>query len=304
MKKELKKILVPVDFKEPSVKALKYAYNLALRIKSDIILFHVIPTAGILTDFFADGDHLVKMTSTIKDKLSELAVSVSREGIGINITSLVERGKPYEKILKVAEGSDVRAIILGENHQGEDADQELGSTVYHVTLKSHVPVMTIKGNFEKMNNKVVVPLDLTARMRRQLFSSLVYGLNFDAEIHLVSALIGGIKMRDSRIMKKLKKAKETLTENGVKSVIKLFPRSEEPPFRKIIQYARDIDAGLILVMTHEEGYTYDNYIGAFAHHIINQSVVPVLSLTSAATAVDFHKYLKSFVDPAGMLIKQ
>lgn len=65
--------------------------------------------------------------------------------------------------------------------------------------------------------------------------------------------------------------------------------------------AEEIDAGLILVMTHKEGYTYDNYIGAFAHHIINKSAVPVHSLTSAATNIDFAKFLQSFADPAGML---
>jgi hypothetical protein len=32
-------------------------------------------------------------------------------------------------------------------------------------------------------------------------------------------------------------------------------------------------------MTHQEGKVRDYYIGAFAHHIINESEIPVLSLT-------------------------
>ncbi|MBN2348169.1 MAG: universal stress protein [Bacteroidales bacterium] len=301
MKKESKSILVPIDFKEPSLQAFRYAYNLAIERNMNVLLLHVIETSGILSDYFSSSNKLVQITDKAKEKLSEIINSVQDKKVPI--TSRVESGKPYEKILKVAEETNTRMIILGENHQGVDANQELGSTVYHVTLKSPVPVLTLKGNIEKMNHTIVVPLDLTGQMRRQLFSALVYGLNYGAKIHLVSALIGGIKMRDSRIFKKLKLAKKTLIENGIECTIQLFPRTQEPPFRKVISYAKEIDAGLILVMTHKEGYTYDNYIGAFAHHIINQSQVPVLSLTSAATDVDSSNYLASFVDPVGMLLK-
>jgi nucleotide-binding universal stress UspA family protein len=154
-----------------------------------------------------------------------------------------------------------------------------------------------------MNSSIVVPLDLTGQMRKQLFSSIVYAINYDAKVHLVSALVGGIKMQDSRIFKKLKQAKETLDENGVDTSIKLFPRTNEPPFRQVLKYAEEIDAGMILLMTHKEGYTYDNYIGAFAHHIINKSGVPVLTLTAEAVKDNFTSFLRSFADPAKLLVE-
>jgi hypothetical protein len=71
----------------------------------------------------------------------------------------------------------------------------------------------------------------------------------------------------------------------------------------VLEYAREIDASMILVMTHQEGYTHDNYIGAFAHHIINHSEVPVLSLTSSATSMNFRKLFKGVVDPIGILFR-
>lgn len=302
MKKELKNILVPVDFNEPSLKATKYAYNLATNLEAEIILLYVLQTSGLVADFFSKGDNLVKMANQAKDKLAEVVNSTNKEG-NIKITTKVERGKPYEVILKAAKENNVRMIILGENHQGEDANQNLGSTVYHVTQKSPVPVLTLKGDIDKMNSSIVVPLDLTSQMRKQLFSAMVYALNYNAKVHLVSALVGGIKMRDSRILWKLKKAKKTLVENGVDTTTKIFPRSEEPPFRQVIRYAKEIEAGMILLMTHKEGYTYDNYIGAFAHHIINKSQVPVLSLTAATVKDNFTSLLKTFADPAKLFVE-
>jgi nucleotide-binding universal stress UspA family protein len=304
MKKDLKNILVPIDFHKPSIEALKYAYNLSKKIKSDIVVVNIIETPGLLSDFFSKGDQLVQITNNAKDKLTEIISSLKVNDGTVNISSKVERGKPYKKILEIANEINARMIILGENHQSESIEQDLGTTVYHVVLNSPIPVLTFKGNINTMNDKIVVPLDLTKQMRRQLYSAIAYGINYGAQIYLVSSLIGGIKMRDSRIFKKLKLAKKTLEENGIATTSKLFPRDDEPAFRKVLRYAEDINAGLILVMTHKEGYTNDNYIGAFAHHIINKSKVPVLSLTSAATEVDFTNFFKGIIDPVGMLLNK
>ncbi len=303
MRKELKHILVPVDFNDPSLHAVQYGYNLAERLGGDLVLLNVLDTPGWLSDFFSSGDNLVKITDSAKEKLLELAKSLQGDNSKVQIITRIERGKPFAKILEVADKIYARMIILGENHQGEDMEQDLGLTVYQVTLKSHVPVLTLKGNMEKMGERIVVPLDLTKQTRKQLFSAMVYGMNYGAQIHLVSVLIGGVKIRESRIMKKLKEAKRTLEENGVDTRIKLFNRSEIQPFKRVLQYAQEINAGLILVMTHQEGYTYDNYIGAFAHHIINESEVPVLSLTSSAMNMNYDQMLKGLVDPIGMFLK-
>jgi len=297
----MKNLLVPFDFQDPSIKAFRVACRFASDQKFSIVLLNVLETPGLLAEFFSSGDQLVRITDQAKDRMLEFASSVKDEYPGLKISTRVERGKPYEEILEVAEDIRARMIFLGENHQGSGAEQELGTTVYHVTLKSSVPVLTVKGNVTKLGDKIVVPLDLTRSFRRQLFSALVYGLNYGAEIYLVSVVIGGISIKESRIYRRLKDAKKSLEENGVKCHIKLFERSETHPYVRVLEYAKEIGAGMILVMTHEEGYTYDNYIGAFAHHIINESDVPVMSLTSLASKKNFGVTIKGVVDPLGML---
>ena len=61
---------------------------------------------------------------------------------------------------------------------------------------------------------------------------------------------------------------------------------------------------MILIMTHREGYNYDNYIGAFAHHIINRSSIPVLSLTASAVDFNFREIIKTVVDPVGVFFSK
>ena len=300
MLKIYKNILVPVDFHEASLKAARYAAQRANQQNGELTLLNVIETPGFLWNFFSSGDELVQITNQAKDTLNNLGSKLQEEWPNVKITTRVERGKPYQKILEEAENTKARMIILGENHQCTEADAELGTTVYHVTLKAPVPVLTIKGEPAMIKNKIVVPLDLTRETEKKLKAALLYGKNYQSEIYLVSALIAGIKMRESRIYRKLKKAEKFLTLNGVKCHIKLFEVSKVPPFLRVLQYTEEVEADMIIVMTHQEGYSYDNYIGAFAHHIISLSKIPVLTLTASASNFDFSQYLKTLIDPIGV----
>lgn len=301
--KDYTTILVPVDFNEPSLKATQYAAQLAGGQNGEVILMNVIETPGWLVEFFSSGDELVKITNQAKDKLIELADSLQMNWPNVKFGTLVERGKPYVKILEAAQTPEVKMVVLGENHDCQEPDTELGTTVFHVTLKSTVPVLTIKGMPAKAKNKIVLPLDLTRDTDKNLKAALMYGKNYNSEIHLVSALIGGIKISESRIYKKLKDAEKVLNANDIKTQVKVFDISEVPPFMRVLEYAEEVEADMIIVMTHQEGFTYDNYIGAFAHHIINLSKVPVLSLTASATNNDIDHYFKTIVDPIGLFRK-
>ncbi len=297
MQTDYRNILVPVDFNEPSVNAAHYAAQLANSDNGEVVLLYVVETPGMLMDFFSSSDELVKIINLAKDKLTEFVAPVQEKWPAVKFSTRVERGKPYAKILEVAEKEPVSMIVLGENHDNNEKSAELGTTCYHVTLKSPVPVLTIKGNPSKTKNKIVVPLDLSRDIRNKLKTAVFYGSNYNSEVHLVSALIGGIKVRESRIFKKLKEAEKVLKENNIKTKVKLFEVSKIPPYMRVIQYSEEIGADMIIILTHQEGYTYDNYIGAFAHQIINLSKIPVLSLTATAVNVYFENYFRMIVDP-------
>ena len=303
MRKEKKYILVPVDFREPSKRAATYAVKLAKRLHSEVFLLNIIETPGMLSKFFESGNLLVKITDEAKDNLHSLVKSLNETNPDVKISSRVERGKRYERILATATDIDARMIILGENHEGDEAEKNLGSTVYHVTLKSPVPVITLKGEPKDLTNSIVVPLDLAHETRKQLYSALVYGLNYNAKIYLVSSLVPGISVKQSLIYKKMRDAKRTLEQNGVETEIEIFEKKGSPSYQKVLKYAEEINAGMILLMTHKEGYNYDNYIGAFAHHLINRSDIPVLTLTASATNFNFREVIKTLVDPIGVFFK-
>lgn len=303
MRKEKKFILVPVDFQNPSKEAAQYALKFAKQLNSELVLLNIIDTPGFIGKFFESGNLLVKVTDHAKEELQKMVNELSKSDHKIKIHTRVDRGKRYERILSVAKEIDARMIVMGENHQGDEAEKELGSTLYHVTLKSPVPVLTVKGGDPQFPKEIVVPIDLAQETKKQLFSAMVYGLNYGAKIHLVSSLVPGVKLKQSLIYKKIRKIKHTLEENGVDVEIQVLKKEKTPSYEMILNYAYEIKAGMILIMTHQEGYNYDNYIGAFAHRAINLSSIPVLSLTASAVDFNFREVIKGFVDPVGIFFK-
>lgn len=304
MRKDKKHILVPTDFREPSKKAAAYAVRLAKRLNAEVFLLNIIETPGMFSKYFESGNLLVKLTDKAKDELQAMVRELGAIDPEVQVNSRVDRGKRYERILKMAREIDARMIILGENHEGDEAEKNLGSTVYHVTLKSPVPVLTLKGNPGEFPQSIVVPLDLAHEARKQLYSAMVYGLNYNAKIHLVSSLVPGVTLKQSLIYKKLRDAKRTLEQNGVETEIQVFEKKGIPAYKQVLNYAEEINAGMILLMTHQEGYNYDNYIGAFAHHLINGSTLPVLTLTASATDFNFRELITTMVDPVGVFFKK
>jgi nucleotide-binding universal stress UspA family protein len=300
MKVTRKHILVAIDFHEQSLIALEETIELARFIKGHIVLLHVIDTGYFLSKIFSiEREAIEKIKVEATARLEEIAAKYASKG-GVDITTRIEEGKIYQKILETAEDIKARFIIIGKNERKEGRRELLGSNTMHVISESKVPVISVAGATKIGYKNILLPLDLTKETREQLFNAIAFGLHYDATIHIVSVVMGGIQIKRSRIYAKMKKVQLTLQENEIKCTTQLFARSEKPAWEVVVNYAKKVNADLILVMTHQEGTTSDSYIGAFAHHMINESNTPVLSITSAA-AKDEEGALRAIVDPLGIL---
>jgi len=239
----------------------------------------------------------------VKIKLEELAAATSKS-YGLPVSVRIETGKVYEQILRVSEEVSARFIIMGKNDADEGFKRFIGSNTNHVIASSGCPVITIKGKEHKLGVKnIVLPLDLTKKTREKVFNAVSFGLHFNSAIWMVSVLTGGVSLTRSRIYAKMKKAKSMIEENKVPCNIKLFKKTEQPDYEVIIKYALDIDADLIMIMTHQESDFRDHYIGTFAHEIINRSDIPVMTMIPVDPKKG-KKIVKTFVDPFGIFSKK
>jgi len=283
------KIIVGYDFQELSNAALKQAYELAQFVSSGILLVLVISDDLLtLSDVFRN-EHSDRIKQKITDsmqreiaaRLQKVAADASVES-GVTVDYRIETGRIYERILKIAKENRARFIVMGRMSKELNRGQ-FGSSAMHVVEEAPCPVITIPRVTcgTKLKN-IVLPIDLTKQTREEVFNAISFGLFFDATIHLVSVIMGGISARKSRIYKKMQGMKKMIEENGVKCTDKLYKKSHLSIHEVVLGYSKELNADALMIMTHQEISTSDKYIGAVAHQIIRESPIPVISLTSAA----------------------
>jgi nucleotide-binding universal stress UspA family protein len=303
MSERKNKIILPLDFHEQSMIALNQTRSIAKFMNAEIIILYIIESTDLISAMFRKNEQDRIIHDEVKKKLEALAAATS-ENFGLPVSIRIEKGKVYEQILRVADEVNARFIIMGKNDVDEGFKRFIGSNTTHVISRASCPVITIKGKEHNLGVKnIVLPLDLTKKTREKVFNAISFGMHYNSAIWMVSVLTGGISMMRSRIYAKMKRAKSMIEENGVPCNIKLFKKSDIPDYELVIKYALDIDADLIMIMTHQESNWRDHYIGTFAHEIINRSDIPVMTMTPSAPPKG-KKIVKAFVDPFGIFGKK
>lgn len=295
----MNKIVVPVDFREQSLLALNQTISVARFMKAEIVILYIIES-GIISSLIRRGKSQEKLRKLAAERLENLAENVCAKS-GIKASLMIETGRVSQKILEVANKLNARFIIMGKNDSDAKLEKYIGTNTSQVIGRSNCPVITIKGKEQKIVfEDIVLPLDLTKKTREKVFNAVSFGIHFNSVIWMVSVLTGGIAKRQSRIYAKMKRAQHMIQENRVPCKIKLFEKSDAPDYEVILNYAKEIDADLIMVMTRQEASWKEQYIGRFANEIINRSDIPVMTMIPSDPKKRKKKLVKVFMDPFGI----
>ncbi|MEO5572527.1 MAG: universal stress protein [Bacteroidia bacterium] len=278
MKKDQNKILVPVDFSEQSIIALKQSYNLARLTKSEILLIHVLDEDFLksLEHIFKDNSYEDPMRDQVQTRLDKLANDVQQEA-GIKVNTTIKKGKIYEEIVNVAKEIDARFIIMGTHGAVGLKKKFLGSNASRVIKEANCPVITIKGKEHQYGcKKIVLPLDLSRETKEKVDKAIEIAGFFGSEIYIVSVVESDDEFLMNKLSRQMTQVKEVIESNNI-PVHTEFVKSDDIS-EEIINYAEKIGADLIIIMTQQEIYWSEMFIGFAAQEIINKSSVPVLTI--------------------------
>src|ERR1043165_8168328 len=155
----IREILVPIDFSEPSKKALKYAVALATQFGDQLSLLHVIePTAqGFPYPALALENDQVK--ATMKRRLEGLGKYETTNPRLIQ-KAAVTHGRAFQEVVRAARGLQVDLIIMATHGYTGIKHVLLGSTTERVVRYAPCPVLVVREQEESL--KVLIQ---TPRMR-------------------------------------------------------------------------------------------------------------------------------------------
>jgi|CXWJ01.1.fsa_nt_gi nucleotide-binding universal stress UspA family protein len=272
-------ILVPIDFSEQSFIALSQSYNLARLTNSPIRLLHVIDqdffssiTEGLLSQYNY-GDTIKE---DLQNRLDEIAVKIKQEQNIVAVTNL-RTGKIYNEIIEESKDSSASLIVMGTMGSSTLMKKFMGSNASRVIREAECPVITIKGTEHRKGcDNILLPLDLTKETKEKVSKVIELARLYKSHVHIVTIL----ESDDEFILKKLERQMEQVKE---------FVEGEDIPcsvaFSKsdnvaegINEYAKQLNADLVVIMTQQELNFSDLFLGPKAQEVINLLDIPVLCI--------------------------
>jgi len=275
MKKNINKILVAIDFYEQSETSIENIASYARTLKSELIFLYIIEDSGFISQLFRTESQLDSIRNAARQKLEELAQAIMKKE-KVRITTMVDSGKVYRKILDIAELVNASTIVMGKT--GSSGKDQPGSNTLQVLKRANCPVLIIRNKpLSKSIKNIVLPLDLTKETKDKIHLAIEYARLYDATIRIFSVLNININEKESLIFRKMESARKKIEEAGVKVTTELQKEEDARISKAVVEYASKIKADLIIIMTQQETDFSYNFLGKHAQEIIEKSDVPVLT---------------------------
>jgi nucleotide-binding universal stress UspA family protein len=142
--KNIRKILVPTDGSDYSVRAAEYGIGIAKMLSAQILVVYVIDDVVI--------DQISKTTErdSAERELKEAGqryvnyVLGLAEKEGVKCSSLLTKGRPYEQIVRLAKELNIDLIVMGTYGRRGTERVLIGSVAERVIEYAPCPVLVIK----------------------------------------------------------------------------------------------------------------------------------------------------------------
>ncbi len=144
---QIKKILVPIDGSDASLKAARYAVRIAKQEKAQIICIHAIGTPVYISEYAYP--HLLPSYFEQAKKLAEggfksVAEIAEKEGIDIETQIIIDVASVVDSIVKYASDKNADLIVIGTRGRTGLKRFLIGSVANGVVEHAHCPVLVVR----------------------------------------------------------------------------------------------------------------------------------------------------------------
>jgi nucleotide-binding universal stress UspA family protein len=267
-------VVVAVDFSNTSIHAIEYSIPLANKLKSDIILVWVdkiSPSESLYPDTSSEN------RSEAKKRFEEIIANYSRRmGKNLKMDYKLRKGKIYHEVDILAKNEGAGLIITGSHGISGYEEYWIGSNAFKIVTYATCPVITVRHDFplRKSIQRILVPIDSSPETIQKLPYVVRLARLFRSEVHVVGTHLSHLNSIQRLAEKYVQQATSFLFSHDIKCIEDNIVATDIT--KATLQYARDVKADLIAIMTEQE--TPANILlGPHAQQLINQSSVPVLS---------------------------
>jgi len=271
----IKNFIVPIDFSEDSLKGIDLAVLFSQKTYCNIQMVYVQKNSA---EYFPS--RIREEYSSAKDKFEKIIKNYSeRLGNNSKLRYIIKKGpKVYEEVVNQAE-SYKDSIIAASTHGASGFEEFfIGSNAFKIISATTRPVLAIRKGLVPLNiSRIVLPIDAMVETRQKVPLTSDIAELFGAEVHILEVST----TKNTKILKRLSAYSKQVS--GYMKGRGLIVKNECIIGNNIaditVDYAHNIDAGMISIIT-EQGTSITNLIlGNQAQQVLNKSNIPVLNIT-------------------------
>ena len=268
--------ILTTDFSKGSQKALDYAAYLATQSNSNLTLLWVDNT--IKQDF-------EEVDNSIKDEgRKSLTTECNRIKIlfpNLKIDKKIKSGKVYQEISSFVKTQTNPLLVLSSHGASGYKDLWIGSNANRIITNTNCPVLIVRRNIENTDiiiSKILVPIDHTHDTLKKLNFIIPIAKIFNSEIKIVSIYSNLLNSLNIKVEQNLSIAKQNIDKTTLKATYDKIVSDNIA--NDLLKYITNCNCDLVVIMNEQNLLKDNNLIGELPMQIINQSVIPVLSIPS------------------------
>ena len=272
----MRKILVPVDFSDPSEYAAKLASRIAKKSDSEVHLLHMVELPTGIVDMGAGSNFSIPESMMYLRKVRDKLLDYKNKHF-TNKTPVkhsIRFQKPYEGIQDYGEKIGADLIVMGSKGHSDFEEMLIGSNTEKIVRTSKTPVLVVKKDDDKFKPKNLVFASSFKSDKKEAFEKfLAFSEQFNSNIHLLKVNTPR-KFESSHDSKE--KVKEFIKEyNLPKHTINIY--NDASVEQGILNFSKDIDADLIALSTHGRSGLSHIFNGSITKHLSKSVQKPMLT---------------------------
>ncbi len=250
-------ILIPIDFTEQSLLAIKQSYNLAKYTHSRLVLLHCYDKRGL--ERFEEMKKLAKEAETES---------------GLPTDFMTVKGSFYEETDKVAKEIGATLIMAGIESHIEFKDI-FKPSLFSMVRKAPCPVITVRGKENRDGcENILLPLDLSPESREKVDVAIQFAKYYNASVRILALFSPNDEGYENQLLAYAHQVKQFIKSKGIPCSNKSM--STEDVAQAVVEYANKIEADLVIVMNKPDLSVKEYFGGTETQKIIDISNVPIM----------------------------
>ena len=299
---QIKKILVPLDFSEPSKKALDCGLAFAVRLKAKLVVAHIIPQSSDLTYAFPietiaiEASQRERAVKEIHDLIPDQRARL------LDLQTIIKVGRIEDDLLRIIEEESVDFIIMGSHGRRLFRRWFLGSITEHILRKVTVPILTVShieesrypfGGGTTSFKRLLYATDLGESSAAAMQYAIELAQQFSAELTVLTvveylslsyALAAHLdKEREERMRTTQKELDAFVVRQKAEGMQVKTRVVDGKAYERILSVADELDVDCIILNLQSKGLLERAFLGSTAERVVRLSAIPVLSIPSTVS---------------------